>query len=74
MLIFFHIMCLYLQAEGKGLKDPEAFKAKQKRKEEIERQAQAAGRTGDTPLQVLLSCDLLVSSVTLVVQKVDATM
>ena len=45
-----------MQAEGKGLKDPEAFKAKQKRKEEIERQAEAAGRTGDTPLQVWLSC------------------
>ena len=50
------ISYFYLQAEGKGLKDPEAFKARQKRKEEIERQAEAAGRTGDTPLQVLRSC------------------
>ena len=41
-----------MQAEGKGLKDPEAVKAKQKRREEIERQAEAAGRTGETPLKV----------------------
>ena len=41
-----------MQAEGKGLKDPEAVKAKQKRREEIERQAEAAGRTGEAPLKV----------------------
>ena len=35
------------------MKDPEAVKAKQRRREEIERQAEAtAGRTGEAPLKV----------------------
>ena len=41
-----------LQLEGRGLKNPEVVKAKQKRREEAERRAQAAGATGDTALKV----------------------
>ena len=40
------------QQERRGLKHPEAVKAKQKRREEAERQARAAGASGDTALKV----------------------
>lgn len=42
---------LCFQSEGRGLKNPEAVKAKQKRREEIERKAEAAGG-GGTGLRV----------------------
>lgn len=34
------------------MKNPEAVKAKQKRREEIERKAEAAGKTSEGPLRV----------------------
>ena len=44
---------VFSQQEARGLKHPEAVKAKQKRREEAERQAKAAGNTGDTALKVI---------------------
>ena len=41
-----------MQQEGRGLKNPEAVKAKQKRREDIERKADSAAGSGDTPLKV----------------------
>ena len=43
---------LSAQEEGRGLKNPEAVKAKQKRREEAERQAKAAGSGGETAMKV----------------------
>ena len=40
------------QQEARGLKNPEAVKAKQKRREEAEKMAKAAGGTSDSALKV----------------------
>ena len=40
------------QMEARGVKDPEALKRKQKRQEEMDRQADQAARSGDTALRV----------------------
>ena len=46
------VISLSSQQEARGLKNPEAVKAKQKRREEAEKKARAAGATGDSALKV----------------------
>ena len=53
-----------MQQEGRGLKNPEAVKAKQKRREEIERKAESTAGSGDTPLKVQRSLIKVLCDVT----------
>ena len=48
------------EAEGKGLKDPEAYKRKIEQREKIEREAAKAGG-GDAPLKVFF-CHCILGS------------
>lgn len=62
MLLYLHVCLPHPdQEESRGIKHPEAVKAKQKRLEEAERKAEQAGGGGGGPLKVwLLSVGVLV--------------
>lgn len=47
-----------VQQDGRGLQDPERYKAKQKKREEIEKKAAATAGHSDPTLKVMVSGDM----------------